>query len=238
MGNVLARKLEHVRRVVTHQVMQATEVAAPMLAVHAAKLIEENAGLVAIADAELQDVQLFRQRAPGRETVPQPKQPQDELARGLNVARVALAAGQGGLVALAGGLLPQRERLPVQGVEAPDQAAAAGSPALERQPGALLRVGKRGFDAGIHRVWPGATQVDGDFEAFAVGGWRARVDVPGLHAAQLDRVAEVLSVLDVLAHEPQPRELRRTFASGSVRRSQNARGVDRLWSPQAVVRPA
>src|SRR5438105_6534128 len=117
MGNVLARKLEHVRRVVTHQVMEATEVAAPMLAVHAAKLVEEDAGLVAIADAELQNVQLFRQRAPGRETVPQPKQPQDELARCLRVARVALAAGQGGFVALAGGLLPQRERLPVQGVK-------------------------------------------------------------------------------------------------------------------------
>ena len=128
----LARALEHVRRVVAHQVVQAAVVLAAELAVESTELVQPDARLVAVADAELEHVQVFGQRAARGEVVPDVEQLEDQLARGGDVARVALAAGQGLLVLAAGRLLPERQRLPVQAVEVPDQAVAAGSPGLER----------------------------------------------------------------------------------------------------------
>ena len=71
-----------------------------------AELVEPDAGLVAVADAELQHVQVLRQGAARGEGVPDREQLHDHRARGLVVAGVALAARQGLLVAPAGGLLP------------------------------------------------------------------------------------------------------------------------------------
>ena len=64
VGDRGAGQLQHVRRVVAHQVVQAAVVVAvPALAVQPQELVEPDLGLVAVADAELQDVQLFRERA-------------------------------------------------------------------------------------------------------------------------------------------------------------------------------
>jgi len=62
-------------------------------AVELDELAQPGAGLVAVPDAEFQDVELLRQRAARFEVVPEPEQLQNELPGGLGVPGVALAAG-------------------------------------------------------------------------------------------------------------------------------------------------
>ena len=160
LGNGLASQLEHVRRVVAHQVVQSAVVLAAHLVVEAAKLVQPDARLVAVADAQLEHVQLFGQRPSLGQRVPRREQLLDQLARGGDVARVALTAWQRLLVVAAGGLLPQRQGLPVQRVEAPDQTAAARPPRLERQVARFRRSLERAFDLRGEVIAVGAAKID------------------------------------------------------------------------------
>ena len=197
MGHGLAGPFQDVRGVVAHQVAQPAVVVAPVPAVQLDELVQPGPGLVAVADAEFQDVELVRQRPAGVELVPDPEQLQDQLPGRLGVPRVALAARQRLLVLLACRLLPFGQGLPVQRVEPPDAAVPARHPGLQGQPGGVFqRVLDFGFQ--VFRVDVGAAaQVDGD-----LGGGGA--DRPG-H----DGLAEVLLVLDPVADHAQPGQVGR-----------------------------
>src|SRR4029450_3731761 len=90
-------------------------------------------GLVAVADAELDHVQLVRQRVPCRQLVPPAEHVADELPYRGGVAGGALASGQARLVHVPGGLPPQIEALPIEPVELPDAGLTAGSPCFEHR---------------------------------------------------------------------------------------------------------
>src|SRR5579864_1798839 len=137
MGDVLPRKLQDMRRIIAHQVMQTAVVALTSVAAEAPEFVQENDCLIAIADADFQDVQLFGKRTSASQTVPELEQLQDQLARGFHVAGVRLSAGQCRFVAFAGGLLPERKRLPIQAIEAPDEALAPQPPRLQRETGRI-----------------------------------------------------------------------------------------------------
>src|ERR1700761_567399 len=133
--HLLAGTVEDVCGVVAHQVVQPPVVVAAVPAVDVDEFIEPGARLPAVADAELDDVQLLGQRAPRRQLVPAGEQVEDDLAGSGGVASVRLAARQRLLVLLAGGLLPGGEGLPVQRVEAPHAARRPGHPRPEPDPG-------------------------------------------------------------------------------------------------------
>src|SRR5262249_40198271 len=65
LGDRPARQLQDVRRVVAHQVVQAAVVLAALLVVKALELIKKHPRLIAVADAQLEHVQLIGQGAPG-----------------------------------------------------------------------------------------------------------------------------------------------------------------------------
>ncbi|MFY9927041.1 MAG: hypothetical protein WAK82_03460 [Streptosporangiaceae bacterium] len=169
-----------------------------MPAVELHELIQPGFGLAAVADAELEDVQLLGQCAAGVQVVPDPEQLQDQLPGRLGVARVALPAGQGLLVLTPGGLLPLRERLPVKRVESPQAAVPAAPPRLQGQAalGPGIGTGLQGlFDRlgqVLRREAGAAAQIKGDLGVTVRDG------------AADHGVAEVLLVLDPVADHAQP----------------------------------
>jgi hypothetical protein len=221
--------VEHVRGVIAHQVVQPPVVVAAVPVVELGELIEPGAGLPAVADAELDDVQLLGQGAPRRQFVPAGEQVEDDLAGGGGVARVGLTAGQRLLVLLAGRLLPGGQCLPVQRVEPPDAAGRAGHPGLEPHPvartaaqsagpgagavGDVHRVGqRRGHLGGDVRLRAGAApQVHGELVALnrGLGGARAgKVSgVGGEHRPDHRDLAEVRPVLDPVADRAHRRQV-------------------------------
>src|SRR6185369_15598835 len=202
VGHGLPGAVEDVRRVVAHQVAEPVVVLAPVPAVELEELVQPGAGLVAVAHAELEHVQLLGQRAAGVELVPDPEQLQDELPRGLDVPRVALAAGQGLLVLPAGGHLPVRQRLPVELVEPPDAAVPAGHPRLQGQPRLPVRQRLLDVRGEVLRVNVRASaQVEGDLHLGVRGVRRVR-DRPADHG-----LAEVLLVLDPVADHARPAQI-------------------------------
>src|SRR5439155_20654013 len=208
VGYGTAGPFQDVGRIVAHQVAEPVVVLAPVPAVELEELVQPGAGLVTVAHAELEHVQLLGQRTAGVELVPDPEQLQDELPGGLGVPRVALPAGQGLLVLPAGGDFPVRQRLPVELVEPPDAAVPAQHPRLQGYSGLFTErlLDVRGE---VLRVDAGAAaQVEGDLRvgACAVGPSDRPADY-GL--------AEVLLVLDPVADHAQP---------GQV----GGRGADRL----------
>jgi hypothetical protein len=215
VGDGLAGALEHVRGVVPHQVPQPVVVLPAVPAVELHELIQPGPGLVAVANAELEDVQLLGQRPAGVQVVPDPEQLQDQLPGRLGVARVALPAGQRLLVLAPGGLLPVRQRLPVQRVETPQAAVPAAAPRLQVHPGPGLGARERLLDAlaQVRHVDAGAAaQVEGDLDV-------AVRDRPGDHG-----VAEVLLVLDPVADHAEPGEFGRGGADGLQDRAEGRPG--------------
>jgi hypothetical protein len=213
MFHRLSGAFQDVRGVVAHQVPQPAVVVAAVPAVQLEELIQPGPGLAAVPDAEFQDVQLVGQRAAGGQVVPDPEQLQDQLAGGLGVPRVALTARQRLLVLLARRPLPVGQGLPVQRVEPPDAAVPAGHPGFEGQPARVLqRVLDRRFQVQV----AAAAQVYG--ELGAGGSYR-----PADHG-----LAEVLLVLDPVAHHAQPGQVGGRRADRLDDRAERGPGRGRL----------
>lgn len=197
VGDGAPGQLQDVGRVVAHQVVEAAVVPAAVRGVELSERVEEGAGLAAVADPELHDVQLLRQRTPFTEGVPHGEQLADHRAHRLVFAGVALAARERGLVAVAGGLLPGPKVLPVEGVEPPDEAAAGRPPLLERAVSGRCAAGAVGAQGGGHRARRGVgvactSEVNGQLQRVAAGAGH-----------QHDRRAEALAVLDPVRGDPQ-----------------------------------
>src|SRR6266536_5053307 len=108
--------------------MESAIVVTAALAVEAGELVEPNTRLIAVSDAELEDVELVGERTPGSQFVPDLEQALDELASAGGVARVALPTGERLLVLMAAGALPETQRTPIERIEAPDHACAPRPP--------------------------------------------------------------------------------------------------------------
>ena len=133
LGDGRARQVEDVLGVVAHQVVQAPVVGPRPWARSRVGTRRGTPRLAAVADAELDDVELVGQRAGGSRARPTQRRARRSGARAPSrLRRVALPTRQRLLVALAGGLLPEAQVRPVERVEVPDAAPAARPPVLER----------------------------------------------------------------------------------------------------------
>src|SRR5215475_12513724 len=179
--------------------------------------------------------------------VPDREQLGDELAGRVAIARVALAAGQGLLVAMAGRLLPLRQRGPVQRVEIPDAALCAGAPVLQEGPAGASVAQPSGGEV-LQRHTAAAPDVDCDLPAVGRRACRMRRLVrtgrgggivqqrPDVHD-----VPEVLPVLNPVAGHPRPAQVVVACIGRLGQRVHHGRDrggeIHRVLSPEAGVRP-
>ena len=197
--------LEHVRRVVAHQVVQPPVVATPMGAIHGGEDVQPGTGLVTVAHAEFDDVQLLGQGAACVQLVPYPEQLENQLPHRLGVAGVTLTAGQRLFVFPSGGLLPPLQRLPVKRVESPDAAFTGGHPRLQdgpRRARGVSMLSQSRLNGRRHVGVAAAAQVHGYLQGGLAGrrlpgAWPVRTFRQYRPAS--DRLGKVVPVLDPVA---------------------------------------
>src|SRR5215469_7415441 len=127
----LPGEVENVLREVAHEVVKPLVVVLAMRGISVPELVQEDLRLASVTHSELGYVELIRERPGQRQPIPDREQLGDKLAGCVAIPCVALAAGQSLLVAVAGRLLPLRQRRPVERVEVPDAALRAGAPVLQ-----------------------------------------------------------------------------------------------------------
>jgi len=147
--------------------VQAPVVVAAGFAVDLDERVEPHPRLAAVADADLEHVELIGQRPPLGEPIPNGEQPRDRVARRRRVERVALAARQRLFVRPPRHRFPQTERFPVERVEAPDQARRRAAPRFEMVAVRFVAPRERPRHLGVHVVLGAARapQIDADLEA-------------------------------------------------------------------------
>ena len=178
------RARQHVRRVVGHQVAHAAQVVAAAAPRRRPRRCRATpCACCAVADAELEHVDLVGQLGPLVEAVQRVHEGVDLVAPELGVRAVGDAAGEGRGVVLLEGLVPGAEMAPVAAVERPHHALARAHPVLEVD--ALVdvgdepeRLGQAVDDLGRRSVGAvdvlRAAHVDGDLgQRAVVDRWRA-----------------------------------------------------------------
>jgi hypothetical protein len=225
--------------------MQAPVVVAAVAPRQRHELVEPGPRLVAVAHAELHHVELGGQRAPGVQVVPGLERLQDQVADGLAVAGVALAARQGLLVVAARRLFPQRQRLPVQRVEPPDAALPARHPGLQRHAGGFLGslvLVEQALDQGAQVGTRAAAQIDRELEA-GLGRARPRFQIGILAGGAFEDgpvvgdLAEAGPVLDPVAHHAEAGQVEGSRAERVDDRPEGRGHVDRVLAAEPAHRP-
>ena len=233
-------QLEHVRRVVAHEVVEAAVVVATLLLLDRHERVEPRLGLAPVADAQLDDVELLGERVAGGQLVPPSEEIADELAHRLDVAGIAGATGQRRLVHPPGRLLPEIERLPIQAVEVPDATFATRSPRLQHDAAVvapLLVLRDHVPGQGLQGDVTAAAKVDRHLDLLLVGthAYGARpgaVRAGGEDGTDIDDVAEVGPVLDPVAHDPEPGQVDGVLVQRLEDGLDRGRQVDRLVASQ------
>jgi hypothetical protein len=131
LGDPLASSLQHVRRVVGHEIANPRDVVAAPGSTRGGECLKPDLRLLAIPDSELDDVDLVRKLRPVLQPVERGDEARDLLIPELAVGSVGHSAGQRRRVVLLKRRVPRGQMPPVAAVERPHHTLARPHPVLE-----------------------------------------------------------------------------------------------------------